>query len=148
MTRLQRIDHVGYAVTDLEEAIAYHADLYGMTVVHRETMLDDGVREALLAVGESYIQLLEPLHAASPVARFMERNGGPGIHHVGYGVADVATVLASLREQGVEVVDDHPRRGSRGCTIAFLHPRGAMGVLVELVEDPGLPGGSRAADAR
>lgn len=133
---LHRIDHVGYAVTDLDEAIAYHGDLYGTSVVHRETMPADGVHEALLAVGGSYIQLLEPMHDRSPVARYMERNGGPGIHHVGYGVADVAAVLASLRDKGVQVVDDHPRRGSRGCTVAFVHPKGAMGVLVELVEDP------------
>jgi methylmalonyl-CoA/ethylmalonyl-CoA epimerase len=134
--RLERIDHVGYAVEHLEEAIAYHADLYGMSVVHRETVPGDGVREALLAIGDSYIQLLEPLTDASPVARFMRRNGGPGVHHVGYGVADVAATLDALKAQGVRVVDDHPRRGSRGCTIAFLHPKGALGVLVELVEDP------------
>jgi len=133
---LQRIDHVGYAVENLEEAIAYHADLYGMTVVHRETMERDGVREALLAIGESYIQLLEPLSEESPVARWMRRNGGPGVHHVGYGVADVAQTFEALKSRGVRVVDDHPRRGSRGCTIAFVHPRAAMGVLVELVEEP------------
>lgn len=134
--RLQRIDHVGYAVTDLDDAIAYHLDLYDLTVVHRETVASDGVREALLAVGESYIQLLEPLHDESPVARFMRRNGGPGLHHVGYGVADVAATLSDLGQQGIRLVDDHPRRGSRGCTIAFVHPRSAMGVLIELVEDP------------
>jgi methylmalonyl-CoA/ethylmalonyl-CoA epimerase len=137
--RLQRIDHVGYAVEDLEAAIAYHTDLYGMSVVHRETVPGDGVREALLGIGDSYIQLLEPLTEASPVARFMRRNGGPGVHHVGYGVADVATTLDALKARGVRVVDDHPRRGSRGCTIAFLHPKGALGVLVELVEDPRAP---------
>ncbi len=135
---LHRIDHVGYAVEDLEEAIAHHRDVYDLTVVHRERVAADGVSEALLAVGESYIQLLEPLTGDSPVARFMERNGGPGVHHVGYGVADVATALDELRHKGVRLVDDHPRRGSRGCTIAFLHPRSTMGVLVELVEDPTL----------
>ena len=135
---LQRIDHVGYAVEDLEEAVRYHERLYGAEVAHRETMERDGVREALLAVGESYLQLLEPLHDASPVARFMERNGGPGVHHVGYGVADVDAALEHLRDLAVRTVDDHPRRGSRGCMVAFLHPRGALGVLVELVEDPRL----------
>lgn len=133
---LERIDHVGYAVEDLEEAIAYHRDLYDLTVVHRERVESDGVAEALLAVGESYIQLLEPLSDASPVARFIERNGGPGVHHVGYGVRDVAQTLDELRVRGIRLVDDHPRPGSRGCTIAFVHPRSAMGVLVELVEDP------------
>lgn len=136
MTTLQRIDHVGYAVTSLDDAIAYHRDLYDLEVVHRETMASDGVREALLAVGESYIQLLEPLGPQSPVARFIERNGGPGVHHIGYGVDDVAATLAELRSKGARVVDDHPRPGSRGCTVAFLHPKGAMGVLVELVEEP------------
>lgn len=132
---LQRIDHVGYAVTDLEDAIHYHQRLYGAEVAHRETMESDGVREALLAVGGGFIQLLEPTRPDSPVARFLERHG-PGVHHVGYGVADVAATLVDLKELGVRVVDDHPRRGSRGCTVAFLHPKGAMGVLVELVEDP------------
>lgn len=135
---LQRIDHVGYAVTDLDEAIAYHGDLYDLRVVHRERIERDGVAEALLAVGDSYLQLLEPLHDRSPVARFMERNGGPGVHHIGYGVADVDAALTELRGQGIRLVDDHPRPGSRGCTIAFLHPRSALGVLVELVEDPTL----------
>jgi methylmalonyl-CoA/ethylmalonyl-CoA epimerase len=135
---LQRIDHVGYAVTDLDEAIAHHRDLYGLTVVHRERVERDGVAEALLAIGESYIQLLEPLSGTSPVARFMERAGGPGIHHVAYGVHDVATALDHLRARRIRLVDDHPRRGSRGCTIAFLHPGSTMGVLVELVEDPTL----------
>ncbi|CAN5567941.1 methylmalonyl-CoA epimerase [soil metagenome] len=132
---LQRIDHVGYAVADLEEAVRYHQRLYGAQVAHRETMERDGVREALLAVGGGFIQLLEPTRPDSPVARFLERHG-PGVHHVGYGVADVAATLVDLKELGVRVVDDHPRRGSRGCTVAFLHPNGAMGVLVELVEDP------------
>ena len=133
---LERIDHVGYAVTDLEEAMAYHRDLSDLTVVHRGGVEGDGVAEALLRIGESYIQLLEPLSDASPVARFMERNGGPGVHHVGYGVTDVAQTLDELRRHGIRLVDDHPRPGSRGCTIAFVHPLSAMGVLVELVEDP------------
>ncbi|HUH07735.1 MAG TPA: methylmalonyl-CoA epimerase [Egibacteraceae bacterium] len=136
--RLQRIDHVGYAVEDLEEAIAYHQRLYGAEVAHREALERDGVREALLAVGESYIQLLAPTREDSPVAKFLARNGGPGVHHVGYGVADVAATLEDLRALGARLVDDHPRPGSRGCTVAFLHPKGALGVLVELVEDPSL----------
>ena len=135
---LQRIDHVGYAVEDLEEAIGYHQRLYGAEVAHRETMERDGVREALIAVGDSFLQLLEPLRDDPPVAKFLERNGGPGVHHVGYGVQDVAATLEDLKDMGVRVVDDVPRHGSRGCIVAFLHPKGAMGVLVELVEDPAL----------
>ncbi|MGH3666568.1 MAG: methylmalonyl-CoA epimerase [Egibacteraceae bacterium] len=137
LMRLQRIDHVGYAVTDLEEAVAYHQRLYGAEVTHREDIERDGVREALLAVGDSFIQLLEPTRNDSPVAAFLRRNG-PGVHHVGYGVADVAATLTDLKAMGVRVVDEVPRHGSRGCMVAFLHPKGAMGVLVELVEDPSL----------
>ncbi|MGH3923514.1 MAG: methylmalonyl-CoA epimerase [Pseudonocardiaceae bacterium] len=135
--RLQRIDQVGYAVESIEVAIRYHQRLYGAEVVHREEAERDGVREAMLAVGPSFIQLLEPTRPDSPVARFLERNG-PGVHHVGYGVADVARTLEDLKGLGVWLVDHHPRPGSRGCTVAFLHPKGAMGVLVELVQDPTL----------
>jgi len=137
--KLQRIDHVGYAVADLGEAIAYHERLYGAQVTHRERLERDGVDEALLAVGQSFIQLLAPTRDDSPVGRFLARNG-PGVHHVGYGVANVAATLADLKDLGVRVVDDHPRPGSRGCTVAFLHPKSAMGVLVELVEAPLLSG--------
>jgi methylmalonyl-CoA/ethylmalonyl-CoA epimerase len=133
--RLQRIDHVGYAVEDLEEAVRYHERLYDAEVAHRERMERDGVDEALLAVGDSFIQLLAPTRPDSPVGRFLERNG-PGVHHIGYGVEDVDATLEDLKGMGVRVVDDHPRPGSRGCTVAFLHPKSAMGVLVELVEDP------------
>ncbi|MEE8599744.1 methylmalonyl-CoA epimerase [Euzebya tangerina] len=136
---LQRIDHVGYAVGDLEAAISYHERLYGAEVAHRERIESDGVAEALLAVGPSFIQLLTPTRDDSPVARFLERNG-EGVHHVGYGVADIEATFADLQELGVRLVEDHPRPGSRGCTVAFLHPKHAMGVLVELVEDPALRG--------
>lgn len=137
--RLQRIDHVGYAVEDLDEAVDSHRRLYGVEVAHRERIEADGVEEALLPVGESYVQLLRPTRSDSPVARFLARNG-PGMHHIGYGVSDVGEALAELKAQGVPVVDEHPRQGSRGCRVAFLHPRGTHGVLVELVEDPALHG--------
>ncbi len=135
---LQRIDHVGYAVTDLEAAIAHHERRYGAQVAHRERLEADGVEEALIAVGESFLQLLAPIRDDSPVARWLERHGGPGVHHVGYGVDDLAGTLAELHAQGARLVDEHPRPGSRGCTVAFLHPKGELGVLVELVEDPAL----------
>jgi methylmalonyl-CoA/ethylmalonyl-CoA epimerase len=141
--RLQRIDHVGYAVEDLEEAVRYHQRLYDAEVAHRERIESDGVDEALLAIGESYIQLLAPTSDASPVAKFLERNG-PGVHHIGYGVADIEATFNDLKELGVRIVEDHPRPGSRGCTVAFIHPKAAMGVLVELVEDPTLAEGPRA----
>ncbi|CAN5542171.1 methylmalonyl-CoA epimerase [soil metagenome] len=137
--KLQRIDHVGSAVHDLEAAISYHQQLYGAEVAHRETIDSDGVAEALLAVGPSFIQLLTPTRDDSPVAKFLQRNG-EGVHHVGYGVADVDATLQDLKGLGVRVVDDHPRPGSRGCTVAFLHPQQTMGVLVGLVEEPTLDG--------
>ena len=137
--KLQRIDHVGYAVHDLEAAIEYHQRLYGAEVTHREEIETDGVAEALLAVGPSYIQLLTPTREDSPVAKFLARNG-EGVHHIGYGVADVEATFNDLKEMGVRLVEDHPRPGSRGCTVAFLHPKHSMGVLVELDEDPALDG--------
>ena len=137
--KLQRIDHVGYAVEDLEAAIAFHERLYGAEVAHRETIETDGVAEALLAIGPSFIQLLTPTRDDSPVAKFLERNG-EGVHHIGYGVADIEATFKELQDIGVRLVEDHPRPGSRGCTVAFLHPTHAMGVLVELVEDPTLEG--------
>src|SRR3712207_6753732 len=102
--KLQRIDHVGYAVEDLEEAVRHHRRLYGAEVAHRERMERDGVDEALLAVGSSFIQLLAPIRDDSPVAKFLARNG-PGLHHVGYGVADVAATLEDLKALGVRLVD-------------------------------------------
>ena len=132
---LQRIDHVGYAVEDLEAAIEHHQRLYGATVTHREVVESDGVAEALLAVGESYIQLLQPISDSSPVAAFLTRNG-PGVHHVAYGVADMDAALEHLQAEGARLIDEHGRPGSRGTTVAFLHPKGSLGVLVELVHDP------------
>ena len=132
---LTRIDHVGIAVEDLDAAVGLHERLYGARVVHREAIESDGVDEALIAVGESYIQLVAPTTADSPVRTFLDRRG-EGLHHVGYGVDDVAGTLARLRDEGVATIDAEPRRGSRGTTVAFVHPRGAMGVLVELVQAP------------
>ena len=131
---LRRIDHIGYAVEDLDTAIEHHERLYGATVTHRETVESDGVAEALLAVGESYIQLLQPISDDSPVATFIARNG-QGVHHVAYGVADVDAALEQLQAEGAQLIDQHGRRGSRGTTVAFLHPKGSLGVLIELVED-------------
>ncbi|HVM03402.1 MAG TPA: methylmalonyl-CoA epimerase [Acidimicrobiales bacterium] len=131
---LTAIDHVGIAVRDLDAAVAWYEATFGATVARRERLQADGVDEALLAVGASYVQLLAPWTDASPVARFLERHG-EGIHHVGYRVADCAAALATVKAAGARVVDDHPRTGSRGTTVAFLHPKGAFGTLVELVEE-------------
>jgi methylmalonyl-CoA/ethylmalonyl-CoA epimerase len=131
------IDHVGIAVRDLEEAVERYRAAFGADPVHRERMEGDGVEEALFRVGASYVQLLAPTAADTPVGRFLERRG-EGVHHVGYRVGDIAAAVAALKEQGIPMVDDEPRPGSRGTTVAFAHPKGFGGVLVELVEEPGV----------
>jgi methylmalonyl-CoA epimerase len=132
---LTEIDHVGIAVRDLDAAIAYYRDTFGATVSHRESIDLDGVEEALIAVADSYIQLLSPTRPDSPVARFLERRG-EGLHHVGYRVDDCAVALESVREGGGTLIDEAPRPGSRGTTVAFVHPKGAFGTLIELVQEP------------
>ena len=134
---LTRIDHVGVAVRDLDTAIELYTTLFGLTVAGRETNEAQGVREAMLNVGDSpggasYVQLLEPLGPDTPVGRFLEQRG-EGVHHVGYGVDDVAAALEALRGDGVRLVDERPRHGSLGASIAFLHPKSVGGVLTELV---------------
>ena len=131
---LTEIDHVAIAVHDLEAAIAYYAETFGATVDHRERVDSDGVEEALLKVADSYIQLLTPTTDSSPVAKYLE-NRGPGLHHVGYRVADCAAALQSVKDHGGRVIDEAPRPGSRGTTVAFVHPKGAFGTLIELVQE-------------
>ena len=131
---LTEIDHVAIAVPDLEAAIAYYADTFGATVDHRERVESVGVEEALLKVADSYIQLLTPIRDDSPVAKYLEKKG-PGLHHVGYRVADCATALQSVKDHGGQVIDQAPRPGSRGTTVAFIHPKGAFGTLIELVQE-------------
>ncbi len=133
---LTEIDHVGIAVRDLDAAIGYYRDTFGATVSHREHIDLDGVEEALIAVADSYIQLLSPTRPDSPVARFLERRG-EGLHHVGYRVEDCAVALAAVRDGGGTLIDDAPRPGSRGTMVAFVHPKGAFGTLIELVQEPG-----------
>jgi methylmalonyl-CoA epimerase len=132
--QLTQIDHVAIAVQDLEAAIAYYADTFGATVAHRERVDSDGVEEALLKVADSYIQLLTPVRNDSPVAKYLEKKG-EGIHHVGYRVADCAVTLQSVKDHGGQVIDQVPRAGSRGTTVAFVHPKGAFGTLIELVQE-------------
>jgi methylmalonyl-CoA epimerase len=131
---LTEIDHVAIAVTDLDAAIAYYQDTFGATVTHRERVDSDGVEEALLRVADSYIQLLTPTTDTSPVAAYLEKKG-PGLHHVGYRVADCAAALQSVKDHGGRVIDEAPRPGSRGTTVAFVHPKGAFGTLIELVQE-------------
>jgi methylmalonyl-CoA/ethylmalonyl-CoA epimerase len=131
---LTEIDHVAIAVRDLDAAIAWYADNFGATVAHRERIERDGVDEALIKVADSYIQLLTPTSADSPVAKYLDR-AGEGIHHVGYRVDDCAAALAGLKANGARLIDEQPRPGSRGTTVAFVHPKGAFGTLIELVQE-------------
>jgi methylmalonyl-CoA epimerase len=131
---LTEIDHVAIAVNDLEAAIAWYAAAFGATVAHREVVERDGVEEALLKVADSYVQLLTPTRDDSPVARFLATRG-EGIHHVGYRVADCAAALEAVKQAGGRLIDDRPRPGSRNTTVAFVHPKGAFGTLIELVQE-------------
>ena len=131
---LTEIDHIAIAVNDLDAAIRYYEETFGATVDHREVVESDGVEEALLAVAESYVQLLTPTRDDSPVAKYLEKKG-EGLHHIGYRVSDCAAALQSVKDQGGKVIDQAPRPGSRGTTVAFVHPKGAFGTLIELVEE-------------
>lgn len=131
---LTEIDHVAIAVRDLEAAIDYYARAFGATVEHRETVESDGVEEALLRVAESYIQLLTPTHDGSPVAKAIEKRG-EGLHHIGYRVSDCGEALRSMIAAGATPIDAAPRPGSRGTTVAFIHPKGSFGTLIELVQE-------------
>ena len=131
---LTEIDHVAIAVNDLEAAIAWYGDVFGATVTHRERVESDGVEEALLAVADSFIQLLTPTRDDSPVAKYLA-NKGEGLHHVGYRVADCAQALQSVKDAGGRVIDEAPRPGSRGTTVAFVHPKTSFGTLIELVQE-------------
>jgi methylmalonyl-CoA/ethylmalonyl-CoA epimerase len=139
---LTRIDHVGIACRDLAASIAFYESTFGLTVASMEINEAQGVREAMLHVadgpaGSSYVQLLEPLGPDTPVGKFLERRG-EGVHHVGYGVANITAALAAIGAAGVRLIDVRPRHGSMGASIAFLHPAGLGGVLTELVQAAGV----------
>jgi len=131
---LTEIDHIAIAVKDLEAAIAYYQKAFGATVDHREVVESDGVEEALLKVAESYIQLLTPTRPDSPVANAIEKRG-EGLHHIGYRVNNCAEALAAMIAAGATPIDKAPRPGSRGTTVAFIHPKGSFGTLIELVQE-------------
>ena len=131
---LIEIDHVAIAVRDLASTVSWYEDVLGARVVHREVVASDGVEEALIAVADSYIQLLAPTNDASPVATFLEKRG-EGLHHVGYRVADCAAALESIKAAGGRVIDQAPRPGSRNTTVAFVHPKTMGGTLIELVQE-------------
>ena len=130
-----RIDHIGVAVEDLDEAIALYEEQLGMPLQHRETVEEQGVEAVLLGVGESHVELLRPLGPDTAVGKFLARSG-PGLHHVAYGTDDVQSALDAAREAGLGLIDEQPRTGIRGSRVAFLHPKSTGGVLTELVEAP------------
>jgi len=131
---LTEIDHVAIAVHDLEAAVTYYRDALGAEVHHREAVERDGVEEALIKVADSYIQLTTATRQDSPIATFLDRRG-EGLHHVGYRVDDCAEALAAMVAAGATPIDVAPRPGSRGTTVAFVHPKGSFGTLIELVQE-------------
>jgi methylmalonyl-CoA/ethylmalonyl-CoA epimerase len=130
-----RIDHIGVAVDDLDEAIALYGERLGMELEYRETVEEQGVEAVLLGVGESHVELLRPLGPDTAVGKFLAREG-PGLHHVAYGTDDIESALESARGAGLRLIDEEPRVGMRGSRVAFLHPKSTGGVLTELVEVP------------
>lgn len=130
---LDQIDHVAIAVRNLEDAISYYQNVFGASVEHRESIDSDHVNEALIKIGTSYIQLITPTSSNSPVAKFLDKRG-EGLHHVGYRVENCAETLEKVKAMGYLTLDEVPRPGSRGTTVAFIHPKEAFGTLIELVQ--------------
>ncbi|MFZ4857264.1 MAG: methylmalonyl-CoA epimerase [Desulfuromonadaceae bacterium] len=130
---LTKINHIGIAVQSLDAAIPFYRDNLGMAFAGIEEVAEQKVRVAMLAVGESKIELLEPTSAESPVAKFIEKNG-TGIHHIAYEVADIEAAIAKLLAEGARMVDEKPRNGAHGTRIAFIHPKSSLGVLTELCQ--------------
>jgi methylmalonyl-CoA epimerase len=132
---LTKVEHIALAVADLDEAIERYSQVWGLVMEHRETVTDQGVEEAMLRLGDTYIQLLAPLSPQTTVGRFIARQG-EGLHHIAFEVDDLVGALESLKAAGVRLIDKEPRSGSRGTKVAFVHPTGNGGVLTELVEQP------------
>jgi methylmalonyl-CoA epimerase len=130
---LSTIDHVGVAVEDIDSALAVYRDVFGMPLVHRETVAEQGVDAALLDVGDGHIELLQPLGPETAVGKFLARRG-PGLHHVAYRVSDVEQTLTALAAAGMRLIDERPRIGIRGSLVAFVHPASTVGVLTEIVQ--------------
>ena len=128
-----RIDHIGVAVEDLDAALELYDATFGMAVVHRETVEEQGVEAVLLDVGENHVELLRPLGPDTPVGKFLARKG-PGLHHVAYQVPDIDRALVALGEAGLRMIDEVPRTGIRNSRVAFVHPSATGGVLTEIVQ--------------
>ncbi len=131
---LTEIDHVAIAVRDLDAAVAYYAAAFGAEVAHREIVESEKVEEALIKVADSYIQLTTGTSEDSTISKFIEKRG-EGLHHVGYRVDDCAAAIEAMREAGAKLIDEVPKSGSRGTTVAFVHPKGSYGTLIELVQE-------------
>jgi methylmalonyl-CoA/ethylmalonyl-CoA epimerase len=132
---LRRVDHVALAVSDLNASIEHYQRVWGLTLSHREVVAEQGVEEAMFRLGDTYLQLVAPLDADTPVGRFIQRRG-EGLHHIAYEVDGIEAALATALEHDLVLIDEEPRRGSRNTRVAFVHPRTNHGVLVELVEIP------------
>jgi len=128
-----KVDHIGIATHQIDEALVLWRDVLGLEIDSMEEVAEQGVRVAMLPIGESRIELLEPISADSPVGKFLEKRG-PGIHHVAIRVSDIRAALARLKEKGTRLIDETPRVGAGGCLVAFVHPSSANGVLLELVQ--------------
>ena len=128
-----KIDHLGIATKGIDEALGFWVDALGLENVHTEVVEDQKVRVAMLPLGESRIELLEPTTDDSPISKFLEKRGG-GIHHIAVQVDDIAAALAKLKAEGARLIDESPRIGAEGCLVAFVHPSSANGVLLELVQ--------------
>jgi methylmalonyl-CoA/ethylmalonyl-CoA epimerase len=128
-----RVDHIGVAVEDIDASLELYERDYGMTLVHRETVAEQGVEAALLDVGENHIELLAATGPDTPVGKFIAKKG-PGMHHVAYQVDDIEATLAALKEAGLRLIDETPRIGIRNSRVAFVHPKSAGGLLTEIVQ--------------
>jgi len=128
-----RVDHIGVAVEDIDAALVLYERDYAMTLVHRETVTEQGVEAVLLDVGENHVELLAPTGPDTPVGKFIAKRG-PGIHHVAYQVDDIESALSSLRDSGLRLIDETPRTGIRNSRVAFLHPATSGSVLTEIVQ--------------
>ncbi|HVF54400.1 MAG TPA: methylmalonyl-CoA epimerase [Actinomycetota bacterium] len=132
---LKKVEHIALAVNDLEAAVVHYEDVWGLTVSHRERVEDQGVEEAMLPLGDTFLQLLGPTGPDTTVGRFVATRG-EGLHHIAYEVPDLEAALAELKAKGVRLIDEQPRRGGRGHMVAFVHPKGNHGLLVELIQAP------------
>lgn len=128
-----KINHLGIATKGIDEALEFWSDALGLESAHTEVVEDQKVRVAMLPIGESRIELLEPTNDDSPISKFLEKRGG-GLHHIAVEVDDINAALARLKEKGMRLIDESPRIGAEGCLVAFVHPSSANGVLLELVQ--------------